>query len=440
MDACIQVLDKARFNANGQLLTFSEEGISVLNHLNKFHMSWFTVRDFKDRPQTYTGQETLINDATEPGLFLTHLLFNSQNPPYSDAIKGSYSVRGIRSEGPYKAEEGKIISPYSFPLAALEYGKLRGVYKYAASFPSNPDTWYTGLGDPITSFPRQYTSPALPSFRSHGGGIIGSQSFLWMNGGFTDNSIRANGAERMPRKWVRALFTDLMCRDLPVLRTSDVSQPVIEYLAAFTDPATRIAFRSDTLCASCHETVDPGSSAIRNLRFDRVLGTAFDWDGDGSTADEGASMIFAGTSGLQATETTAFHLQHADTQYHNKKPRARLKYRSYDGSLINSDTAFFNNENIFDVLSKMGNFLANQNDLYVCAAARYFKFFTGISVNLSDPGDERNPPLSEADQYYKSLVVNLGQNLKSHQQLKELIRQILMSQIYQKSGMRDLAP
>lgn len=82
--------------------------------------------------------------------------------------------------------------------------------------------------------------------------------------------------------------------------------------------------------------------------------------------------------------------------------------------------------------------MASGNDLYVCAAKRYFEFFTGINANLYDPGDSRNVALTPADQKYKNVVVQLGMNLKTHQSLRNLVKEIISSEIYQKESMRGL--
>jgi len=435
VNACMEVLDQARFDSDGEMLQpSSEDGVRVIHQLYQFHRSWFSVLDLSTRPATYASSEVRVTDPTEPALFLTHLLLNSSNPNYKEAFTGRYSVRAKRSEGawffapPGTYDPWRLLQPYSEARAALQYGELRGVSRYE----DNDHTWFRPSGESLTDFNHGQSQYSKKAYRSYHGGIMGLSSFLWMNGGFDAANVVPNGADRMPRKWVAHIMSDLLCRDLPVLRLSDVSAEVDEYLRGFT-AENRLPYRSDATCASCHSTTDPASAAIRNLRFIKVA--------ESSRLDsEELAMAFAKTADLEEPSHEASHMIHADSDFEIKKPKARLRYRSFSGELKDSEDIIASPTDIFDALSKLGDFIAAQDDAYVCAAARYFHFFTGIQVNLSDPGDERSPIPTESDLYYKNIVVGLGQGLKSSQKLRSLIEQILSSEIYQKSGMRDLAP
>ena len=73
------------------------------------------------------------------------------------------------------------------------------------------------------------------------------------------------------------------------------------------------------------------------------------------------------------------------------------------------------------------------DDPYVCLAKRYYQYFTGFDVNISDLGDSDAPDLSEGHRRHRLFVIGLGQRLKSHQNLTRLIEEILKSSQYRQS-------
>jgi hypothetical protein len=141
------------------------------------------------------------------------------------------------------------------------------------------------------------------------------------------------------------------------------------------------------------------------------------------------AFVAARTSGTGTLPREAGFVD-ADPNFHQRPAYGRLYFRSYDGTLINKEVKD---------LSGLGAALADTNDLYVCAASRYFQFFTGIAVNLQDSGDPSLPALSASDMKYRSQVISLGLELKKHQRLDKLIEDILRSPLYQKASMRQLA-
>jgi hypothetical protein len=130
-------------------------------------------------------------------------------------------------------------------------------------------------------------------------------------------------------------------------------------------------------------------------------------------------------STTKAAETTA---PDSDSDFGARPTTGRLLYRSYDGTLIDSTVAN---------LTEMGNALANSNDLYVCAAKKYFEYFTGLSVSLQDTGNPTSSILSQADQYYRDEVIKLGLSLKAHGSLKTLVQEILSLDLYQSRSQRS---
>lgn len=447
--ACMELLAKATLTANGQIASPSDtEAQAVLQNFFDFHYSWFSVKDLASKPISYSSGELRHLDVSEGALELTRLLFEPGHH-YDEVVTTTQPVRGIRSLGPwvtildtgYRGEIG-----LSVPQTGLDRGTLTGIMGYA---PSMNGTWLTDTGTAISNILFNGTRPTN-SLRAFGGGVMGFISYVHANSGFPgagqgDNadeskSTVSNASIRMHRRWSRNVMSDLMCRDLPTLRTADVNTMVEEYTTAFPDPATHLPFRENTACMSCHATVDPMAAVIRNFIF--VQDKGYDWNGNGVVETTGnvtkdrtawVTMIIPD----QPAETKEYHLLHRDSAFFRRPPSGYLRYRSYDGTLIQDKIS---GSRATDALQNLGRAIASKNDIYVCAASRYFQYFTGIKTLLYDEGDPRNPPMSPADQYYRDKVIDLGLRLKSHQSLSTLVGDILSSDIYQKSGMRDLEP
>ncbi|MBT5094399.1 MAG: hypothetical protein HOM21_09170, partial [Halobacteriovoraceae bacterium] len=80
-------------------------------------------------------------------------------------------------------------------------------------------------------------------------------------------------------------------------------------------------------------------------------------------------------------------------------------------------------------LKELGELLAGSDDLYVCAAKRYFQFFTGINIKIEDFSiSEGNASIEE--QQYLRMIIGLGKSLKEHQSLAKLIESIIDSPTY----------
>ena len=83
-------------------------------------------------------------------------------------------------------------------------------------------------------------------------------------------------------------------------------------------------------------------------------------------------------------------------------------------------------------LQEFGEALAETNDLYACAAKRYFEYFTGIGVSLADlRSPENDIDLTSEQMTQRDFVISLGKKLKKTQSLPELIEEIISSSFYQ---------
>ena len=207
----------------------------------------------------------------------------------------------------------------------------------------------------------------------------------------------------MPRRYGRDFFRDVLCRELPVVRKEDA--------APFISSISSISFRTTGDCVRCHVSMDRAAAGVRNLRFNNIRGsgrtinTPYLRDPT-RPSDEGAWPIWG------------------DGTYDQKPPIGVLYYRDHAGQLVDRS---------FTSPAGLGRALQDLDDPYVCLAKRYYQYFTGFDVNISDLGDSDAPDLSEGHRRHRLFVIGLGQRLKSHQNLTRLIEEILKSSQYRQS-------
>jgi len=78
----------------------------------------------------------------------------------------------------------------------------------------------------------------------------------------------------------------------------------------------------------------------------------------------------------------------------------------------------------FNSLNELGLLLSKQNDFYTCSAKKYYKFFTGIDVALSDAAT------TDIEKVHQNKVIELGQKLKTTQNLKLMLYELFMSDAF----------
>ena len=72
--------------------------------------------------------------------------------------------------------------------------------------------------------------------------------------------------------------------------------------------------------------------------------------------------------------------------------------------------------------------------MFVCMAKRYYKFFTGIDVDVGDIGDPNHVYLTAEEVAVRDIVIDLGRDLKKHKNPRLLIEDILRRPEYKKSN------
>jgi|GEM_PF-1905084 len=265
----------------------------------------------------------------------------------------------------------------------------------------NTGTSNTGGAKNSTAFPYSF-GEGVNITASYGAGLIGTQAYLLGN---NDKSGPVTGGTNAYRVWAKNVLSDLLCRTVPVLRSSDVLN------LNLVQPSSNLPFRQGISCMQCHGSMDPMAGAIRQLR----VGYAAYQDGSGGIGVK----YYAPAAGVNTQPAAAYPEMGEDASFYKRPPDSGLLYRSYDGTLVSKSVTG---------LRELGQALAQTNDLYVCAAKHYYKFLTGIDADLSDLTDPINAPqLTDGQMNFRKKVIALGMQLKQDQSLRSMIRSIIAS-------------
>ncbi|MEC9283595.1 MAG: hypothetical protein VX642_12850 [Bdellovibrionota bacterium] len=464
------VLDRANFDSSGAIR--SEErnavGQQVLENINRLHYSFFSSRE-------YTLDENPLNrvnrsafDSSQPSLYFTKALFSKED--LSLAVTGTDTLEAIREDnspnypaynyfdimncsiddlsGNSKATESAALN--LFDLAQTKDNSLCSfwvpkVYDSAVGFWTGRDDvsscsvgsndlkcyrnqskfWgdYSNApigklygvkkhrGMPLPSASMTFVSQADRRISEHkdlsknmGAGIIGDPVFALY---FMANvpGYKADGSVAVPRTWAKAVYEDLLCRELPSLRPYDVSFYQLEN-------GKGASFRNKKNCLQCHASMDQMAGNFRNIQ---LVTSQFDYANLLSVV----SSMRLKTATVSSSETWS---DEANSTWHESTPLGRLYYRDYSGKLINKGTS-----NISD----LGQTIAELDDFYICTAKKYYRYFVGVDVDLSDPG-MRTSELSEEDKKHREEVIRLGKDLKKYKRLDQLIEGIFESKSYLK--------
>lgn len=412
VDVCLEVLSKANLlRRDGQLIASETdpESKQVLANFHRLHASWFESKDFPlvDR-EGYQRDVQNIYDSTTPALYLTRALFGT-DVPYRSAVTDGMSLRAFRTQmNPSKgADTGHQTSDYVFspPIQFAPRGDLVGVQKAGAMIFSYPDM----------PFPRPEGRKAgsLDINSTLGGGLLGTNAYLLLNTTPMSTSVeyKTDGGVQMHRRWGKAVFGDLLCRELPVVRESDV--------IGLVDPKSSIPFRNTSACTKCHASMDRAASTIRGYKI-LTLGK----NNLTPYGEQARAGMFPAMHPVSAPAEEKWPTE-PDASYHNRPPAGTLFFRTYAGELIDKPVVS---------VADLGAKIADTDDFYICAAKRYYKYFTGIEINNSDLADPyRTESLTKGDRLHREIVIDLGKKLKAHQSLRTLISEILRSASYRNS-------
>ncbi|MEQ1878151.1 MAG: hypothetical protein ABL958_16025 [Bdellovibrionia bacterium] len=426
-NACMLILDSAVLQSSGPstglLQTDNDLSRLILKTFNDFHRGWFpndnVVSSFSEGGENYQRTPELT-DESEPALHLTRVLF-TEGARYSEIVTSNSAMEALRTSGALRDDnlpDANRLKSRSLPGGAttvtlnalhVQRGALLGIRPMTSNPQKLVQTVNSGQG---TSNGIRNLIPDRPiEFnQSLGGGILGTKSYLALNLGLGE-FFPANGGIRVPRRWSKALLKDLVCRDLPALRLTDAVPHVQSSIVAETPP-----FRGNASCMACHATMDPLAGVVRNISYLPVPNRV-----QNATA---TGHVYKWATDLPA-ETGPVDL---DPEFFRRPTSGRILFRGYAGALVSRAV---------QSPGEVGQLLSETDDLYVCAAARYIDFFTGVMPNLQDEGDPARGAVPAKSKPYRELAIKLGLELKQHQNLRTIIRAILESDLYRRSNLRD---
>ena len=411
-DACMEIFDTAQLGSNDQISknndgSYNATGMKVLKTFNNLHRGFFGLSDFMVQLEFGDWGTQEVTDPNEPAYHFTYVAFK-KDEQYSKIITRNSGLRGVRNS----SKSVRTRRVYDFQPFDFQAGHPDTVDS-SLLIPWMPQQLVeTGLLVGITADNRQNPAPTLVhnlasytgyNMNEHfGAGVIGTQAFLLSATqiNFNEHLKFSDGGLVTNRKWSKRVFSDLLCRDIPVLRNVDVVREV--------NINSSLSFRQGISCMGCHSSMDPMAGTIRNVMTLSTGRTDFG-------VARNVRFFAARTPDLGHMDIPS---QSGNPDFSRSPATGRLKYRTYDGKLISEDVAD---------LSELGDAIAAQDDLYACAAKRYFYFLTGVNVPLFDIGDINSPQMSAGEMAARDIIIRYGQELKAHQSVRTLIRTIVSS-------------
>jgi hypothetical protein len=218
-----------------------------------------------------------------------------------------------------------------------------------------------------------------------GAGLIGTQSYVLASD--VNYGMLQNGGTLLRRRWMKSVIKDFLCRDLPVIRPGDFPQ------AEVVTTAGALPFRLGASCVQCHSSMDKGASIARALTSIKSTFADDNHIGMGFVANRKSN-----------SESSVFPVADDDS-YYLKKPEGYLFFRDYNGVLVTQSSPL-------NGLPALALKLSEQDQFYACVASKYYKFLTGISVNLDDLVGT-GTTLSSGATFHRQKVIDLGQSLKA---------------------------
>ncbi len=416
--ACLRLLDQGELGqANGRLANPANQvAQEIVRTFQMLHRSWFQSRAYAIDAAFFRTSQAILADMEEPALFFTRAALQ-KNVRFDSVVTFNQALRGVRvrpastltgfqSQRLFRygsatlGDNSGLTLRYRTPtntLAALEVpdGELTSLGTLIGVEPSTPLTIPFAQRPAIDRARTQLRTEMAEQLvnanirRNFGGGIIGSQGFLLSNANLPPAQL-AHGEEFINRRVSARVFQDLLCHQLPSLKATDVGGDVVA-----TSP---YPFRRSASCMQCHSSLDPMAGSLRNivaLRSAAILPSV------------GAANLFA--FGLNPVS--------GSSDENLQMPTGRLNYReNISGDHVNLAV---------NSLTDIGQRLAGGDDLYLCAAKRYYQFMTGINVPLQ-PLDSRTENYA-LNKRHQDFVVLLGQRLKATQSVRTVMQMIFQS-------------
>lgn len=398
-NACLETFDRAKFGTNGRIANATDQvSLAVLSNFHHLHASWFSVRDYVIL-RDLAGVAGLKDyyDIDTPAFYFTRAAF-APNVQFKTIVTATKNLRAVRSDNDPAVGVGSRRS------------KAQSVFGTNATFaPVGPMQGIVETGDLNAAYNFKNTanvtfSGTFPLGKHYGGGILGSPAYMHM----TVNEVstfKSDGALKVPRRWSRAVYSDLLCRTLPLLRYNDAG--------IYKKSNSTVPFRQSQGCVQCHASMDQMAGVIRGFQY-------FSLTNSDTTNPKGLQMNTL-KAPTQPAET-AWPWE-ADAQYSLRPPKGVLLFRDATGTLKNIPV---------DNLQDLGEAMADLNDLYLCAAKRYYAYFTGIDITIGDPVVEGQT--SQTDKAHYAAVESLAATLKATQSVRSMLDKLFKSSQYRDSS------
>lgn len=389
----------------------------------------------------------VVRDNDEPSLYFTRALFGD-SVPLSSVFTSSKGLRGLRvtsdkmltnrwQSKPYSVinqtlygnagfllSYGPLTSLASMPIAdqsLVGFGKLVGVeepssvvvpsvilpeLKFGTSVFASTAQYVTAINQTNAALAERKNNVDL--FQHFGGGILGSQVFIHKNTNLSSQQI-SPGSDNLKdaviaRRISFRVFQDLLCHQMPTLTEEDVRGDVVE-----NSPHS---FRTNSSCMACHTSMDPFAYNYRNV-IPYKTSTNYDVPDNaaGNELRKKGTPLIGFTNLPEVLGSEVFSLQ---------KPSGSLNYRDHANNLIKRPVAN---------LSELGLELSNSDDFYRCTVKKYYSYLTGFDVGLA-PRNVAEINNTKAAQFHRSKVYGIAANLKKHQSMKQMIKEIMQSEAF----------
>jgi len=444
IDACMEnVFDLAQLGSNG-LMTNPNNQIArdVISNFQNLHSSWFTHKDLQ--LLAVTGFSSFppfdFYESSTAANYITKSLFD-EGTPANYILTADHHLRAKRHLGvPAYADffSSRFVSQASDlfingPNLFLEKGKITGFQEFTAPQDINyPYSFSFKSGSLVRDI-----NGLLPVFAHYGGGAMGTVQYITSSVD-EDYTYEIDGGVEIPRKWGESVYNDFLCRELPHVRSVDVT--------SYTDLNHELPFRKFNTCTRCHASMDQLTGLIRGFNVreirhreyipaeDRNITKAGSWEFTLKHHEKdpriGTAYPPADPFPAPLAESVPEWPGSTDADYQKRPSHGRLFFRDYKGSLVNEKVTGLDN---------LGLKLSQRLDPYLCLTKRYYKYMTGIDVDIRDPdpaeglaeatSDPQRQKLISLTQSYAGSPIGSGA-----QSLRSLIEAIMRHPDYKQSN------
>lgn len=412
-DACVQMVTLSVLNEDGELKNpslSSFENQRLMATFNLLHQSWFEAYSFSFSGENFgTGE---YSDFEQMGYAFSNILF--RNKKVTSILKGTELYQPVRD----KVNKNEFLLTRNAHLGNFVPWNYISLYynddsPMQGQIPQAPRGLLRGVSIDTTPFYlkkffiqyEKFSENTTTALKRHfGGGLLGNSTYLLLNLGDKVGMIQ-DGNVRIPRRWTKAVFKDILCRNLPVLSESDAKK--------YVSPKADYTFSRAETCVQCHATTDQFSGGIRDIQGGVNTYAGLDYDKGTKELEKNGKIGFSFLRSVHESKL----LKKEDYSYAFAEPTGRLRMRDFNGTEL--DEPYVN-------LEDLGEKISGLDDFYLCQTRRYFKFLTGIDIE-TDPLILHNTILKQQDKIMLTQLYSWAMDLKKNQQLKSVLEQMIRS-------------